>query len=48
MMDIKGVLDVFDKKYSAIWSNKFAGGSIKNKNMSDRQLAEKSHKPITL
>ena len=48
MMDIKGVLNVFDKKYSAIWSNKFAGGSIKNKNMSDRQLAEKLHKPITL
>ena len=48
MMDIKEVLGVFDKKYSAMWSNKFAGGSIKNKNVSDRQLAEKSHKPIIL
>ena len=48
MMDIKGVLDVFDKKYSAMWSNKFAGGSIKNKNVSDQQLTEKLHKPIIL
>ena len=36
------------KKLNLNKLNKFAGGSIKNKNVSDQQLAEKSHKPIIL
>ena len=37
----------FNKKTSATRANKFAGSGIKNENMSDRQLAEELHKPIT-
>ena len=35
-----------DKKTSAMHTNKFAGGAVKNKNMWDQKLAVELHKPI--
>ena len=37
---------IFDKTTFAVRANKFAGGVVKNENMSNRELAEKLHKPI--
>ena len=34
------------KETSATRANKFAGSGIKNENMSNKELAEKLHKPI--
>ena len=36
----------FDKKTSATSANKFDGSSIKNENISNKELAEELHKPI--
>ena len=36
----------FDKKTSATCANKFAGSSIKNENISNKELDEELHKPI--
>ena len=41
------IYKVFDKKSSATRANKFAGGAIKNWIMSNKELAEELHKPIT-
>ena len=40
------VYKFFDKKSSATRANKFAGGAVKNKNMSSKELAEELHKPF--
>ena len=40
------VYSFFDKKTSAMHENEFAGSVIKNENISNKELAEKLHKPI--
>ena len=40
------VYKFFDKETSATRANTFAGGPVKNENMSDKELAEEFHKPI--
>ena len=40
------VYKYFDKKTSATHANKFTGSGIKNEKISNKELAEKLHKPI--
>ena len=40
------VYNFFDEKTSATHANKFTGSGIKNEKISNKELAEKLHKPI--
>ena len=42
------VYKVFDKKPSAKFPNKFTGSGMKNKNISNKELADKLHKSIII
>ena len=41
------VYKFFDKKFTLLADNYASGSGVKNENVSNKELAEKLHKPIT-